>query len=307
MSGPQFRVTLTTTTTFVPYVAASVATLREHNRTVPVAVFVDEPSPLLDRLARKLDFDVHVVTVDPAEWSAVPARQTESVRSRIVKISSMFDAPTAQHLYLDSDTLVRTDIALMSKELGDRLGTEDDLFSLLNRPVAPTLWGDRRLYFTDPDISRTAVVELVHETFGVALPDSALDDMKCWNSGILLGSAPAMHELATRWLRHYRAMLPMAATGRIIPRDQLGFWLALWEMRETLRVREMPVRWNFMVGHLVPVPVGTESVDESAYAEAAILHLAQNKDDPWALRLVSNALQRTGTDRLIADAGVTVD
>ncbi|TDC01025.1 hypothetical protein E1091_03675 [Micromonospora fluostatini] len=296
-----FRVTLTATAGFLPYVAAAIASLREHNRSVPVTVFADEPSPVLTRLADLLDVDVEVVPVGPDDLAGARPADAESIRSRIVKITSMARARTAQHLYLDSDTIVRADIGLMATELGPGV----DLYSLLNRPVAPTLWGDRRLYFTDPDIDRAGVLELVHRTFGVRLPAAALDEMHCWNSGILLGSAPALRRIADRWLRHYRAMLPMAAAGVMIPRDQLGFWLTMWELRHDLRVEEMPVRWNFMAGHLVPVPVGTGHLDERAYRDAAILHLAQNKSDPWARHLVSGALERSGAAEVLTQAGIS--
>jgi hypothetical protein len=296
----RFHVTLTTTSGFLRYVAASVASLREHNPSVAVTVFADEGGEELDELSRVLNFQVQHVAVDPDVVALAREPEQESVRSRLVKIHSMATATVDAHLYLDSDTILRGDIGGMYDELGVRLGRDADLFMLLRRPVPPTLWAHRHLYFTEPDIGRSDALALLNSTFDIDLPERVLDDMVCWNSGVILGSAAAMRRLGTRWLELYRVMLRAARGGRLIMRDQLSMWLAIWEFGEQLRIAEMPPRWNFMAGHLLDIPEGTRHVDEARLAAATVLHLAQNKSDPWAKERVDDVLLRSGTAAVLA-------
>jgi hypothetical protein len=283
---------------FLPYLAASVASLREHNSTVPVTVSVDEVFPGLNRISESLAVDVRRVDVDTTGLYAASPAELESTRSRIVKIRSLIDTEYDVHYYVDSDTVALGDIADIMRELGDRVGTEADLFMLLNRPVAPTFWGDRHLYLIDPDVTRAQAAEVVGTAYGLSLPERFIDELVCWNSGVILGTAPALRMLGERWLTLYRRMLAAPNRAHIIPRDQLGFWLALWELRDRLRVAELPRRWNFMAGHLLGIEPGTEEVDETGWQDARVLHLAQNKDDPWARRLVADALGRIGLEAL---------
>lgn len=294
------HVTLTTTAGFVPHVAAAVASLREHNSAVPVSVFVDEPTEQLSELAEVLSFRIQVVPVNPRETAGINPADVEMVRSRLVKIHSMATATAPAHLYLDSDTLLRGDIGGISDDVGVRLDGDADVFMLLRRPVPPPLWKSRHQYFTDPDIDRAGAVALMNDTFGMTLPPSIIDDLVCWNSGVIFGSAAGMRRMGERWLELYRKTLRTVATGQLIPRDQLSMWLALWEMRQELRVAELPVTWNFMAGHLLDLPVGTEEVSAGRLTPAVVLHFAQNKSDPWARRLVDEVLVKSGIAEILA-------
>lgn len=295
-----FHVTLTTTGNFLPYVAASVASLREHNSSTAVTVYVDESNDVLDRLAELLNFTVAPVAIDPRHLVDVPASDAELTRSRLVKIYSMATATADAHLYLDSDTLLRGDIGGMYDEVGVRLGKDADIFMLLRRPVALKLWTHRHYYFTDPDIDRAGAVEIMNRTFDMSLSESIIDDLVCWNSGVILGTRDALRRMASRWLELYRKMLHAAADGQLIPRDQLSMWLALWELRESVRVAELPVKWNFLAGHLLDLPIGTEEVPESSLEPAVVLHFAQNKADPWARRKVDDVLARSGAAEVLS-------
>lgn len=302
--GTGLHVTLTTTAGFVPNVAASVASLREYNTSIPVVVFVDEATELLRELADLLNFRIQVVPIDPSALEGVKAADAEMVRSRLVKIFSMATATSDAHLYLDSDTLLRGDIAEMYTEIGVRLQRDAEFFMLLRRPTPLRLWEYRHQYFTDPNIDNAGAGALLNRTFGMTLPESIIEDLVCWNSGVILGSASAMRRMGTRWLELYRTMLRTVAAGELTPRDQLTMWMTLWELRQDVRVLEMPARWNFMAGHLLGLPEGTLDVPDSRLAPAMVLHFAQNKSDPWACRLVEEALTRSGAAAVLAGAGV---
>jgi lipopolysaccharide biosynthesis glycosyltransferase len=295
-----FHVTFATTSGFLPYVSASVASLREHNSAAAVTVYVDEPNETLDNVADLLAFEVQPVSIDPRDLVDVPASDVELTKSRLVKIHSMATAAADRHLYLDSDTLLCGDIGGICDEIGVRLGKEADIYMLLRRPVALTLWTHRQYYFTDHDIDRAGAVDIMNDTFDMSLPESIIDDLVCWNSGVILGTAEALRRMATRWHELYRKMLHAAADGQLIPRDQLSMWLALWELRESVRVEELPVKWNYLAGHLLELPIGTEHVPAKSLEPAMVLHFAQNKADPWARRRVDAVLARSGAAEVLS-------
>lgn len=292
----RFGIGLATTSSFVPFVVAAVASLRRHNVDVPVTVYVDQPDPELLRVAPILDMTVDAGPASTQEAYDRDGSEREWTASRLVKIQSLLRMEHEPYLYLDADTIVVGDIAEIQDELADRLGAETDLFMLLRRPTAPTLWGHRHLYFLDLDLDRETAARLISEAFGLVVPASFLDEETCWNSGVIYGSARAMRVVATRWLELYRRMLRAPAGRRLIPRDQLSLWIALWELRGTIRVDELPPRWNFMAGHLLGVDPGSADIDPGAIGDARVLHLAQNKFDPWALRRVREALEGLGVD-----------
>lgn len=65
-----FGVGLVSGPTVVPFVAAAVASLRQHNPRVPVTVYVDEASPELQRLAPALAMDLErVITGAENVWA----------------------------------------------------------------------------------------------------------------------------------------------------------------------------------------------------------------------------------------------
>lgn len=289
-----FGIGLASTPSFIPFALAAVASLRRHNVDVPVTVYVDRPTGDLHRLAPVLNVAVdHVDTSADGFWSHSPADR-EWRSSRLVKIQSFLRAERDPYLYLDADTILLGDIGEIEADLADRLGSTADLFMLLNRPVAPTLWEHRHLYFRDPDIDRETAARLVNETYDLRLPVCFLDEATCWNSGVVYGTASVLRPLATRWLALYRRMLAASTRSRLIPRDQLSLWIAVWELRSTLRVVELPRRWNFMAGHLLGLPPGTADVDPAGLDGVRVLHLAQNKFDPWAMRHVAGALDGLG-------------
>lgn len=289
-----FGVGFVATPDFVPFAAAAVSSLRRYNATVPVTVAVDQPSADLDRVASRLAMSVERIPTSVDDlWAASPAER-QSASSRIVKIEALVRTSNDPHLYLDSDIVLLGDVGEIEPELAPLLGSDADLFMLLNRPVAPTFWGDRHNYLRDPNVDRDAATRLINETYQLTLPSTAIDELVCWNSGVIYGSADALHILADRWLTLYRRMLVAPTRDQVIPRDQLSFWLTLWELRHTLRVKELPRRWNFMAGHFLGLDVGTPDVEANRLDGVRVLHLAQNKFDPWALREVESALAGLG-------------
>jgi hypothetical protein len=60
------------------------------------------------------------------------------------------------------------------------------------------------------------------------------------------------------------------------------------------------VKWNFLAGHLLDLPIGTEDVPDSSFDPAVVLHFAQNKADPWARRKVDDVLARSGAANVLS-------
>jgi hypothetical protein len=161
----------------------------------------------------------------------------------------------------------------------------------LRRPTAPTLWGDRHLYFKDPSIDRAAAVQLINDVFGTTLTEASLDELICWNSGIIYGRTEPLRVVGRRWLELYRRAFDPRWNDVLIARDQLPFWLTLWELKDRIRVGELPHRWNFMAGQLLGLPKGlTELPADERLDHAAVVHLAGWKTEKWAVDRVEALL-----------------
>ncbi|HYN95510.1 MAG TPA: hypothetical protein VES42_16810, partial [Pilimelia sp.] len=231
----------------------------------------------------------------------------ERIGSRLMKIEAIAEARFDPVLYLDCDTLVLDDIGKIVDELGPALADGADMFSLLRRPTAPTLWDHRSFYFPNDAITKDGAADLLHDIYGVAVTPAVIDELVCWNSGIIFGRSEAVRGVARRWLELYRRMLASPRRAEIVPRDQLGFWITLWELRSRVRVRELPARWNFMAGYLPGLDSATAELPDGLIGDAAILHFAGLKFEPWALRRVLPVLAAVpGAPALWAPAGAAV-
>lgn len=283
---------MTVTADFTPYLIAAAASLRRHNTEVPVRVLADpQAADLLREAAGPLAIDV-VPTGSAGGRSGVAEDPREQlIQSRLAKITGLVESPFDPTLYLDADTILQDDIGKIVSELAPALDSGHDLMLLLRRPTAPTLWGDRLLYFKDPSIQRPAAVRLLNDVFGTALTDSSLDELVCWNSGIIYGRTEALRVVGRRWLELYRRAFDPRWRDVLIARDQLPFWLTLWELRDRIRVGELPHRWNFMAGQLLGLPKGLPELPaDERLDRAAVVHLAGWKTEKWAVERVSALL-----------------
>ncbi|PDP87635.1 hypothetical protein CQJ94_11360 [Glycomyces fuscus] len=296
MSKDGFRVAMSATHSHLHFLTASIASLRRHNRRTEVTAHVDRPpAPVVDALK---GLDVSLVGSGTPDASGPPEGRCEFTASRIAKLRAITTGEDTRRLYVDSDTVFLNDPAVLDKDLGHQVGRTADVFMLLRRPHAFTLWGDRSNYFRDPHITRTRALDLVNATFSLKGELKDLDELTGWNSGVVYGSGEALRAIGERWSRLYRETLTPSALEHIIPRDQLSLWLTLWEFGSDVRVGELPDAWNFMVGHFRGVTSGSEVMPEGATSGASIVHFAQNKNDPWALRMVASELRAIGAGPL---------
>jgi hypothetical protein len=281
----KFGVTVSCTENYAKFAVASICSIRDHNATVAIELVLDRQFDGLGRIAERVGFEIRTISPDQ---SIVP--ETEHVRSRMLKIQAVASTAFDPMLYIDADTLALTDVARIQSALS--ISADADLFMLLRRPLVPTIWDYGRLNFVDPKIDDSDIVTLLRSTFGLAISARDLDHLKCWNAGVIFGSQDVVCKMATKWLATYERMIRVPTSRAFVPNDQLCLWLTLWEAGNTIRVGELPLSWNFMPGHVLRMKPYTRQIDPSALAEVAILHLATNKYDEWALRMIEAALDR---------------
>ncbi|MEU7575483.1 hypothetical protein [Micromonospora sp. NPDC049240] len=297
---------MTVTADFAPYLTAAVASLRRHNSETPVRVLADpQAAELLREVAVPLAIEV-VPTGPAGRRNGSPQHpQEQLIQSRLAKITGLVESPFDPTLYLDSDTILQDDIGKIVAELAPALDSGHDLMLLLRRPTAPTLWGDRLLYFKDPSIQRPDAVRLLNDVFGIELTVDSLDELVCWNSGIIYGRTRALRVVGRRWLDLYRRAFDPRWRDVLIARDQLPFWVTLWELRDRISVGELPHRWNFMAGQMLGLPKGLPELPaDERLDRAAVLHLAGWKTERWAVERVSALLSAVpGAPALDSEAG----
>ncbi|MFG2049359.1 hypothetical protein ACGFIW_18250 [Micromonospora sp. NPDC048935] len=285
MSGP----------TVVSYVAAAVASIRRHNAHVPVTVYIDEASPELHRLVPALAVDVErVITGTENMWAPSPTER-DSLSAQLLKIKSLLRTGHDSYLYLDPDSLVLGDVGDIQLDLRHLLGDHADVFLLPYR-AEPTVWGSRHRYFDDPEIDEETAHALLNETYALSLPVAVLGELRRWDSGVIYGSGAALRLLANRWMELHRRMLGALRRPSILAHDELSLSVALWELRDFIRVAELPERWNFRAGPLLGLGPDTPEIQPSALAGVRVLRLAGNRLDAWGLREVRAALHGLDID-----------
>ncbi|MFI7553255.1 hypothetical protein ACIBQ2_26340 [Micromonospora sediminimaris] len=287
--GMSFGVGLVSGPAIVPFAAAAVASLRQHNPHVPVTVYIDEASPGLQRLAPVLGLHLERVVTDTENvWAPSPAER-ESVSAQLLKIKSFVRTSHDPYLYLDQDSLVLGDIGDVQPELDHQLGGQADVFMVPYRPE-PTVWASRHRYFDDPEIDKEVAIRLLNETYALSLPVSVMGELRRWDSDVVYGSGSALRLLGNRWLELHRRMLGALTRPSVFTQDELSLSIALWELRDLIRVGELPDRWNFKAGRVLGLGPDTPEVQPSAFAGARILRLAGSRLDAWAVRQVRAAL-----------------
>ncbi|MEV6421258.1 hypothetical protein [Streptomyces sp. NPDC051662] len=299
-----FGVVFAATHSHVPFAMASISSLRRYSPSVPVRLVVDVSDERAEAAARRLRVELVVAPL---------AVEDEFIRSRLLKIGAIGSAPFDDILYIDSDTLLLDDV-LRIRNLRDKEPHGGrPLMMLLRRPVVPTLMGFGRLNFTARDPSVDDIRDLLGRALGLQLSPAELDQLLCWNSGVLLGRADVLRPLCVRWAELYEQIATGPHRAHFVPNDQLCLWLTLHETADRSLVGELPLRWNFMPGLALRASAhGTSSHDQSAYLEVArlngrslgddalrevsLLHFARNKYDDWALEMTARALREAGVD-----------
>jgi hypothetical protein len=290
MSVPGFGVTMSCTASYALLMTAALASIRRHNDRVPVRVLTDiEGADLLRPVAD--DLHVQLVRAEPASTGVFPdsGANGEWIQSRLMKIKAVTESPFGPLLFLDSDVLLGDDVARIVDELGSSLATGADLL-MLPAPAGLSLWEGRRFYFLDGSIERKEAIELINAIFGVDVPIARLDKRACWNSGVIFATGDAIRRVGRRWSELYRRMLEAPRAIEVVPRDQLALWVALWELRDDIRVGDLPQRWNFIAGHYLDLAADAPEVADDQLDQANVIHLAWSKADPWALKRISAAL-----------------
>ncbi|WP_326551093.1 hypothetical protein [Micromonospora sp. NBC_01813] len=287
--GTSFGVGLVSGPTIVAFAAAAVASLRQHNPHVPVTVYIDEASPGLQLLAPVLALHLErVVTGTENVWAPSPAER-ESISAQLLKIKSLVRTSHDRYLYLDKESLVLGDVGDVETELDQQLGGQADVFMVPHRPE-PTVWANRQRYFDDPEINKEIAIRLLNETYALSLPVSVMGELRGWDSDVVYGSGNALRLLGNRWLELHRRMLGALTRPSMFTKDELSLSIALWELRDLIRVGELPDRWNFKAGRVLGLGPDTSEVHPSALAGARILRLDGNRLDAWAVRQVRAAL-----------------
>jgi len=271
------------------FAIASICSIRDHNQTVPIKLFLDGKAPDVDHLAKQLGFSVVRLSCD---------RYGEHVRSRLLKIHALANTSFQRILYLDADTLVLDDVAKIQAQLFVPL--DADVFLLLRRPRLISIWDYGRLHFTDPTIDKEEIVRLVSTTFGLPLTSVDLGRLNCWNGGVIFGCRQTLEAMSARWLAAYQRMISASTSGAFVPNDQLSLWLTVWKAGNAIRVGELPLCWNFMPGHALGLKPNTCEIENDALASACILHLGPNKRDQWALDRIAMTLARHDAEKTFA-------
>jgi hypothetical protein len=291
MNADDLEVRMSCTRSYLPYAVASLCSLRQHNRAVPVRLFVDEEVPELTAIADRAGFTVERVDPVSERVRAVHGDAGDHIRSRLLKIHTMATATAERVLYLDADTLLLGDVGAVGAAVE---GSAEDLFMLLRRPLVPTLWDYGRMNLTDPQRSREDIAELIQETFALGLTLADLDRLTCWNAGILYGASDTARTLAVAWLDTYERMITASTRDAFVPNDQLCLWLTLLGHDPVGDIGELPLGWNCMPGLALGLAAGTPSLPDSDLDGVTVLHLATNKRDPWAVRRMTAALDAAG-------------
>jgi|YNPBryulayer2012_1023412.scaffolds.fasta_scaffold08482_2 lipopolysaccharide biosynthesis glycosyltransferase len=267
---------------FLAYANAAIISIRQYNSQIPIQIFVCDPLPELEEQWKDLDVTLLKVDTTSVESSRVSKKDRMIIRTRYTKIKAITENNFDPCLYLDCDIVACSDVGTIGSCLD--LGS-NDIYALLRRPKIPSLFEWRWLYFTDPDsLTIQSITNLINQTFATDYSVNQIEKLKCWNGGVLYGTSKAMKILGERWLSFYLRLTLGELRRRFIPNDQLSLWLALNQLQNSISIKELPLEWNFMPGHVE----GSLNTDLDRFIRSygvKILHFAQNKDDEWAVAL----------------------
>jgi hypothetical protein len=278
------------------YARAAIISIRQHNRVVPIRVYLCGAVPYLEEAAERLCYTVWPVTLPEYLGDNCSADRKRYIWTRVTKLTAMLENPFNPCLYLDADTVALDDV---SKVVDVGAGRLDDfeVYLLLRRPKIPSIYNWRRPYIVDSqDMTSEGMTALLNRVFDLDYTPGELLETQCWNGGVVYGTQKAVRLLAQRWLGYYERMVTGPHRDRFVPKDQLCLWLAAKQLARQIRVRELPLEWNCMAEHALlkgsRPDITLEEVLQRARASAKILHLGFVKESAWAVAL-KNALLRS--------------
>lgn len=277
---------------YFTYLRTAVNSIRRYNNNVPINVYscvsTDSLSGLSDVVCNVRHVDVPQRIKDSLGEGT---EKLEHTLTRVAKLESMRDKRSNQLMYVDSDIIAFDDLEKITTELGVADSDKPVVYMLLRRPHLLSIKGIGWLYFQgDSVLSPQQKADLVNDTFAVDYSAQRLQDIRCWNGGIIYGSTEGVNALANLWGEYYTKMLTEKNKDSFIPNDQLCLWLAVDRLESELIIRELPLAWNYMPGHaleeiMAKTDPSAEEIKKSLEG-VRILHFAQNKTDKWAQVLI---------------------
>jgi hypothetical protein len=286
-----FGIVMAANDRYADYARSAIASIRRYNPRVPIEVTLCGDNPALRDAAAWFGCDVRCEPF-PVELAGTITPDVRSVVwTRFAKFACLRETTLDPCAYLDADVLALSDVAGLAK---GGLPGADEVHMLLRRPVLPTIFRWRHAYLVDAQqLTPQAVADLLNAAFGVGLSVEAMLAIRCWNAGVIFGSRAAVRRLATTWRETYGRMVTGRYRERFVPKDQLCLWLAAGQPDAGLDLRELPLAWNFMPGHVVPdsqrrtwsAPLALAEVS----ARANILHFGHTKSEHWAVELLEQS------------------
>jgi len=282
------NLTMASDNKYVTYMHTAIKSIRKYNSDIPIDVYSCD---LINHLFGEKNVRLHEVPVPDNLAHVLSTQEKEHAFSRVAKLEALGHKSSEKLMYIDSDIIVLGDIKEIETELKVTDSDKPVVYMLLRRPNTLSIAEIGWLYFKDINkLSSQKMANLVNDTFSVEYSASQLQNIRCWNGGIIYGSAEAVNTLSILWKNYYFEMLTGKNRNQFIPNDQLCLWLAVDQLEDKLKVRELPLKWNFMPGHAleqITNKVNCKSDDIKEYLKGVrILHFAQNKNDKWAQILV---------------------
>lgn len=285
-------ITLASDERYVPYMTTALRSIRRHNSTIPLDVYsCGRIEPLLP--LQEVNARLHQVTVPQNLIASLDTEDLTHASTRVAKLESMTQIGTERLMYVDCDIVALHDLGEIAQELPADDSDRPVVYMLLRRPNLLSIEELKWLYFKDSSqLSLQQMTDLVNDTFSLNYSPQRLRDIKCWNGGMVYGSTQGVNMLGELWKDYYYQMLTHRNRGSFIPNDQLCLWLATEQLDDVLEIRELPLEWNFMPGHALEEVREKADPNLDKIKEALngvkILHLAQNKTNPWVQLLVED-------------------
>jgi hypothetical protein len=282
------NLTMSSDKKYVTYLKTAIHSIRQHNSNIPIDVY---SCSQIDNSTSEKNVQIHKVPIPSSLKNSLSPDELDHASTRIAKLESMNQKGSEQLMYIDSDIIALEDIGKISKDLSTADSNNPVVYMLLRRPHTLSIKEIGWLYFKNvTKLSPHQMANLVNNTFSADYSADRLQNIRCWNGGIIYGSTEGVNTLANLWRSNYLKMLTENNKDFFVPNDQLCLWLAVDQLESSLTIRELPLAWNFMPGHALeeiikqadPKP---EDIKQHL-TDIKILHFAQNKTDRWAQVLI---------------------
>lgn len=295
-----FGIVMATNRAFARYAKSAVSSVRKYNQTVPVRIYLCGEIPEIEDAASELSCTIKHVDFPADLVDRVSTTKGGLIWTRIAKLTSMSETVFDPCLFLDVDLVALDDMAQITGFDLKCPASKDAIYMLLRRPGLPTVYNSRQLYLTDAkNTTQEGMTQLINETFGLSYSMDNFLALRCWNSGVIYGSRYTLNLFAQRALELYQRMVTGPHGERFRFRDQLCVWLAEDQLKSSITAFELPLEWNFMPGHAVPMASSVFTYDytsvmdsvEAVCEHVKVLHFGDRKKFPWAIKLRESFLE----------------